>query len=177
MIKKKSIIANLIYSIYSRRGIIMRNVILSTFMMASAFTSLSSYAASPATGQFNVMIKVKESCEIKSTNDVNFADIDRSTNEAKTAQGNLSVLCTVGTPYKVALAGTGKMTNSADANSTIAYNLFQNSAYDQAWDSQNLNSKVGDGTAQQLDVYAKLTSSTNVKAGNYQDRVTATVTY
>ncbi|AXQ21233.1 SCPU domain-containing protein [Acinetobacter wuhouensis] len=155
----------------------MRKVILSTLMMASVLASLPTHATSPLTSQFNVMIKVNESCEIKSANNVNFADIDRSTNEAKTAQGNLSVLCTVGTPYQVALAGSGKMTNASDANSTIAYNLFKNPGYDQAWDEQNLNYQEGNGKPQQLEVYAKLSSTTNVKAGEYSDIVTATVTY
>ena len=155
----------------------MRKVILSTLMMASVLASLPTHATSPETRQFNVMIKVNESCEIKSADNVNFADIDRSTNEAKTAQGNLSVLCTVGTPYQVALAGSGKMTNTSDTSSTIAYNLFKNPARNEAWDDKNLNSKVGDGKLQQLEVYAQLSGSTNVKAGNYLDTVTATVTY
>lgn len=68
-------------------------------------------------------IKVNESCKFDSANDVNFADIDRSTDVNKTAEGKLNITCTLGTPYQVALAGNGKMTNTADTTSTIAYNL------------------------------------------------------
>ena len=155
----------------------MRNVILATFMTASVLASLSTNAASPVTGQFKVLIKVNESCQIDSTSDVNFADIDRSTNVNKTAEGALNITCTVGTPYQVALTGTGKMTHTTDASSTIAYNLYQDSTYKQSWDSQNKLSKDGDGKSQLATVYAKLAGNTNVKAGNYLDTVTATVTY
>ena len=156
----------------------MRNVISSTFLVVSAFASFSSHATSPVTNQFNVKIKVNESCKIDTTSDVNFADIDRSTSVNQTAQGKVNVTCTIGTPYTVGLAGSGKMSNTSDAASSIAYNLFQDTGYTKSWDnSQSLNTQTGSGTSQQLDVYAKLTSSTNVKAGNYQDRVTATVTY
>ncbi|WP_296284778.1 spore coat U domain-containing protein [uncultured Acinetobacter sp.] len=156
----------------------MRNIILSTFMMTSIFASFTTNAAAPVTAQFNVTIKVNESCKFDSANDVNFADIDRSTDVNKTAEGKLNITCTLGTPYQVALAGNGKMTNTADTTSTIAYNLYQDPAYAKNWDdSKNLLSNAGSGTSQALPVYAKLAGNTNVKAGNYSDTVTATVTY
>ena len=109
---------------------------------------------------------------------MNFADIDRSTSVNQTAQGKVNVTCTIGTPYTVGLAGSGKMSNTSDAASSIAYNLFQDTGYTKSWDnSQSLNTQTGSGTSQQLDVYAKLAGNTNVKAGNYLDTVTATVTY
>ena len=156
----------------------MRNVISSTFLVVSAFASFSSHATSPVTDHFNVTIKVNESCKIDTTSDVNFADIDRSTSVNQTAQGKVNVTCTIGTPYTVGLAGSGKMSNTSDAASSIAYNLFQDTGYTKSWDnSQSLNTQTGSGTSQQLDVYAKLAGNTNVKAGNYLDTVTATVTY
>ncbi len=178
MVKKEPIILCLIYSIYSRRSFMMRNVVLSTFMMASGLATLPTYAASPATTQFNVTITVTESCLIEKPSDINFADVDRSTNNAQTAQGKLNVTCTKGTPYKVGLANSGKMTNTADAASTIAYVLYQDTATSQIWDnSQNLFAQTGSGTVQALPVYAKLAGNTNAKAGTYSDTVVATVTY
>lgn len=156
----------------------MRNVILSSLMMASVLASLPSHAATPVTGQFKVTITVKESCKIDSTSDVNFAEIDRSTNVDQTAQGKLNITCTKDTPYQVGLAGSGKMSNTADASSTIAYDLFKDADYKQVWNnSDNLSAQTGSGTSQTLPVYAKLAGDTNAKAGNYLDTVTATVTY
>ena len=46
------------------------------------------------------------------------------------------------------------------------------------WDNdQNKYSNNGSGNVEAIPVIAKVVGSTNVRAGNYKDTVTATVTY
>ena len=158
-------------------GVIMRNILVSTLLLSASLIAVTSpaIAATDAT-QFKVKITVKESCQFTNAKDVNFAALDRSTNVDSTADGQLDITCTLGTPYNIALAGNGKMSKVGSA-STIAYNLYQDKQNTAAWDQQNLLSNTGTGVSQALPVYAKLAGNTNVEAGDYLDTVTATVTY
>ena len=80
--------------------------------------------------------------------------------------------------YKIALAGSGEMSNTNTAStSKVPYKLYQDSTRTTEWDAVNLLSKTGNGKDQAIPVYAKLAGNTNVEAGNYVDTVVATVTY
>lgn len=70
------------------------------------------------------------------------------------------------------------MTHTTDSTSSIAYQLFKASSDTAEWDNDNNRySATGSGSVQTIPVVAKLSGSTNVRAGNYADTVTATVTY
>lgn len=155
----------------------IKNILASTIFIGSSLIAINANAAGTDSTTFQVKITVNESCKFATPSDVAFAAIDRSTNVNSTATGQLNITCTLGTPYKIALAGNGKMSNTSNSGSTIAYDMFQDAQYAKAWDKTNLLSNTGSGNAQTLPVYAKLAGNTNVEAGNYLDTVTATVTY
>lgn len=155
----------------------MKNFITTALLLSSGVfiagqTNASTKAADTT---FQVKIEVVSTCAISAT-DIDFGKVN-SGMAATDKTGTLNVTCTSQTPYKVGLSGSGKMTNTADATSSIDYKLFQKSS-DTAWDNKdNLYSATGSGDVQSIPVVAKLFGSTNVRAGNYADTVTATVTY
>ncbi|WP_374574876.1 spore coat U domain-containing protein [Acinetobacter sp.] len=156
----------------------MKKVIVSAvFGFSSLFTA--AHAAGTDSTQFEVKLTVNESCKFTAAQDVEFAAIDRSTKSASNAKGQLNVTCTLNTPYKIALAGSGAMSNKTNTASTskVPYKLYQDSARTAEWDAANLLSKTGNGKDQAIPVYAKLAGDTNVEAGSYADTVVATVTY
>ena len=152
--------------------------ILSAIIATSALTSVATYAAGTDSTQFDVKITVLESCEFTSKSDVEFNPVDRSTKAGSTAKGQLNVTCTKNTPYQIALAGSGAMSNTnLVSTSKVPYKLYQDAARTTEWKDANLLKKTGNGKDQAIPVYAKLDGNTNVEAGNYVDTVVATVTY
>ena len=156
----------------------MKKIILSAIIATSALTSVATYAAGTDSTQFDVKITVLESCEFTSKSDVEFNPVDRSTKAGSTAKGQLNVTCTKNTPYQIALAGSGAMSNTnLVSTSKVPYKLYQDAARTTEWKDANLLKKTGNGKDQAIPVYAKLDGNTNVEAGNYVDTVVATVTY
>lgn len=156
----------------------MKKIILSSVIATFAFSSIAAHAAGTDTTQFQVKITVNESCKFTSKDDVEFNAVDRSTKIGSTAKGQLNLTCTLNTPYKIALAGTGAMSNTNGTSaSKVPYKLYQDAARTTEWDTTNLLSKTGSGKDQTIPVYARLAGDTNVEAGNYVDTVVATVTY
>ena len=156
----------------------MKKIILSSVIATFAFSSIAAHAAGTDTTQFQVKITVNESCKFTSKDDVVFAAVDRSSSTDSTATGQLNVTCTKNTPYQIALAGSGAMSNiDLSSTSKVPYKLYQNAARTAEWNDVNLLPGTGNGKDQTIAVYAKLAGDTNVEAGNYVDRVTATVTY
>ena len=156
-------------------GPYMKNFITTALLLSSGVFIAGQTTASTADATFKVKIEVVSTCAISAT-DIDFSEVN-SGMAATDKTGTLNVTCTSQTPYKVGLSGSGKLTNTADSTSSIDYKLFQESS-DTAWDNKdNLYSATGSGTVQAIPVVAKLSGSTNVRAGNYADTVTATVTY
>lgn len=156
----------------------MKKVIVSAVLGFSSLFTLAN-AADPKFTQFEVKLTVNESCKFTAFQNVEFASVDRSTKSASNAKGQLNVTCTLNTPYKIALAGKGEMSNTTNTSSTskVPYKLYQDSTRTTEWDAVNLLSKTGNGKDQAIPVYAKLAGNTNVEAGTYVDTVVATVTY
>ena len=103
------------------------------------------------------------------------------------ATASVSVTCTNGTTYTIALdAGTGAgATTSArlmsgPAGATLAYNLYRDAARSLPWGNTigtDVQSGTGNGTAQALTVYGRIPAAQYPTAGTYTDTVTVTVTY
>lgn len=156
-------------------GPYMKNFITTALLLSSGVFIAGQTNASTKDATFKVKIEVVSTCAISAT-DIDFGEVN-SGMAATDKTGTLNVTCTSQTPYKVGLSGSGKLTNTADPTSSIDYKLFQESS-DTAWDNKdNLYSATGSGDVQNIPVVAKLFGSTNVRAGNYADTVTATVTY
>ncbi|WP_244814067.1 spore coat U domain-containing protein [Caballeronia sp. Lep1P3] len=154
-------------------------------MAAAIVVSPSSFAGSK-TASFQVSLTIQNDCQI-SANPLSFGttgvlanNIDQST--------NLSVTCTTGTPYTVALdAGTvsgstiaqRKMANTA-ATGQVQYNLYLDAARTQVWGNTigtNTASGTGNGAAQTLTVYGRVPTQATPVADNYLSTVTATVAF
>ncbi|WP_109292293.1 Csu type fimbrial protein [Acinetobacter baumannii] len=128
-----------------------------------------------ASSDFKVKLEVLSTCAINAT-DIDFGSVNSDV-APNDKTGTLNVTCTNQTPYRVGLSGSGKMTHETDSSSTIAYQLFQNSGDKEQWDNNNQYTGIGSGDVQAISVFAKVSGSSNVRAGKYSDTVTATVTY
>ena len=148
---------------------------------------LSANAAGTDTVDFKVKITITETCKFTGTkaSDVNFGSYDRSI-DANDASGSLFVTCTKGTPYKIGLnsgrnaVGTQRKMKHLTLTDVIAYNLYTDSNRTTAWGDLATAPLTGTGTGTEvtLPVYGRVpTGSTNVSAGDYEDVVTATVSY
>ncbi|NNH37000.1 spore coat protein U domain-containing protein [Acinetobacter sp. NIPH 2377] len=156
----------------------MKNLITTALLVSSGvfIAGQTNASTKAADATFQVKIEVVSTCAISAT-DIDFDQVNSGVT-ATDKTGNLNVTCTSQTPYRVGLSGSGKMTNTADSNSSVAYQLFKASSDTAEWNNDNNQySATGSGTVQAIPVVAKLSGSTNVRAGNYADTVTATVTY
>lgn len=160
-------------------------------ILAAALAALATGAASAATDTttFNVKIVITSSCDIHT---VAATNVDFGTQPSTVTnidnQGALSLNCTPGTAYTVAL-DNGQ--NGADVNSRkmanganlVPYQLYRAAARGagDVWGSTtgaggNVLAGSGTGAAVSIPVYGRV-PSTNFPAGSYNDVITATVTY
>lgn len=156
----------------------MKNFITTALLASSGLFIAGQTSAStkPADATFQVKIEVVSTCAISAT-DIDFGQVNSGV-AATDKTGTLNVTCTSQTPYSVGLSGSGKMTHTTDAKSSVAYQLFKASSDTAEWNNDNNQySATGSGSVQAIPVVAKVSGSTNVPAGNYADVVTATVTY
>ncbi|GAA0850284.1 Csu type fimbrial protein [Cupriavidus pauculus] len=105
------------------------------------------------------------------------------------ATSTLTVQCTQGAPYSIALnAGVGsgatvaarRMTRSGGTQ-MVAYQLFSDANRTQPWGDGTQGttavSGTGNGVARTITVYGRVPGQTTPQAGSYADTVTATITY
>ncbi len=137
--------------------------------------------AGTASATFQVSANVAETCLIEAT------EIDFGTYRGtqKTSNGQISITCTNGTTYRVALdAGTsgGTVTTrkmTAPGGLHLSYGLHRDAAHSLNW-GDTVDSEVdgtGNGSAQILTVYGLLPAEQFVTASPYTDTITATVNY
>lgn len=150
-------------------------LLVSTNLLLAGQASAETPAAGTQKAQttFDVKIEVLSTCSINAT-EIDFGRVN-SGSVASDKTGTLNVTCTNQTPYRVGLSGSGEMKNETDESSSIAYELFQD--VNTRWDDEYKYSNSGSGNVEAIPVIAKVVGSTNVRAGNYKDTVTATVTY
>jgi len=145
--------------------------------------------AGTATTSFSVTATVANSC-IVSAATLAFPTYLPTATTATTGSTTLNVTCTLSDAYTVALSngsGTGadptagasgrKMTGPSSA--LLAYNLYQDAGYTQAWGSTGayLLSGTGTGVQQALTVYGRVPASQVAAAGSYSDTINVTVTF
>jgi spore coat protein U-like protein len=103
------------------------------------------------------------------------------------AQANISVACTSGAPYSVALGpgltGTGPTTRKMTRGSgAITYGLYKDAAHTLPWGDAaagagTLVSNTGIGTTQSMTIYGAVAAQTTPAPGAYSDSVVVTLTY
>lgn len=158
----------------------MKKITYVSLLISSVFGfSAAQAATAPTTQNFEVKLTINESCEFNSATNIDFGNLDRSTDVNRSESGKLTATCTIGTPYKVVLDSERQMKHESDNTSVVAYDLFQDKGAQKIWGKtvDEALEQTGTGKAQELPVYAKLQGNTNVKAGVYTDVVTAKITY
>ena len=163
--------------------------ILRPLIAASALLAAGAALAGTANNTFQVTATVVSACTV-SGSALNFGNaIDPLASATPVdASSTLSVQCTATTPYTVALnagANAGGGSNfgarvmKSGANS-IGYQLYLDAGRSSIWGDGTASSTVsgtGTGSAQNLTIYGRLPSLSNVVPGSYSDTVTVTVSY
>jgi spore coat protein U-like protein len=162
---------------------------LKTTITAGLLLALSGVAdAATKTASFQVSATVTKNCTIEAQN-LDLGEFD-GTNDLS-GQASISIRCTSGTPYDVALStgssGSYAARTLVNGSDSLNYNLFTASDHATVWgDGTNSTGQpatgtgAGMGTAQTLTVYGQLLASGNtgaIPAGTYTDSVVATITY
>ena len=164
--------------------------------MAAALVSMNARAATDST-TFDVTISITPSCNISTAGNgaptLAFGSQD-SFQTNVTGSTNLIVTCTNGAAYQLGLneglnAGAagdvntrrmiGVSTTPDNTTDYVPYQLYQDSSYGTVWgNTLDTDTKAATGTGAQdtHTVYGQV-PSTNYTVGNYQDTITATVTF
>lgn len=105
------------------------------------------------------------------------------------ATSSLSVRCTSGAPYSIALnAGTGtgatvaaRVMTRSSGTQTVTYQLFTDTNRTRLWGDGTAgtvqNTGTGSGNTQTVTIYGRVPPQVTPQAGSYSDTVTATITY
>ncbi len=141
-------------------------------------------AGSQSPISFQATANVSPSCNLQ-TSALDFGTVTLI-NGAVDAQTTLSVQCTAGIPYTVAL--NGGQANATDpsarqmtsGSATIVYGLYQDSMRSQGWgDAAGVNTLAGTGTAayQPFPIYGRVPPQPTVPPGNYADTIIVSVAF
>ncbi|MBD3770655.1 MAG: spore coat U domain-containing protein [Rhodobacterales bacterium] len=156
-------------------------------LLLIAVASLSGLAISQtATDSFTVSAEVIDACNL-TANNLDFGSYSAISGSAVDATSTLSVTCTNGTSYTIALdegttaGGAFTARLMTDSTNTLSYNLYTSAARTTVWGdgtgATQTTAGTGSGTLQSLTVYGRVPSSQNVPVGSYSDSVTATITF
>jgi len=168
-------------------GYYLIRILVSASVLGLGFTT-QIYAATD-TDQFDVTITIVSTCAIDAATagDVDFASQASTATNIQVSTASISVTCTSGTPYSIALNdganadGTSRrMQGQSVGTDFVAYELYSD-AYTTLWgDGTTFGAEkgglTGNGLAQGHTIYAQVPSA-NFPAQNYEDTVTATVTW
>jgi spore coat protein U-like protein len=144
--------------------------------------------AATKTDGFTVSVNVLKNCVIDAT-DMNLGDFVGDND--LTAQSSITVACTSGTLYSVALdagssADYGARTLVNGTGDELVYNLYTDALYQFVWGDDSGTTDVVGGTGAgmsattTLPVYGRLRAADNngaIADGVYTDTITATITY
>jgi spore coat protein U-like protein len=141
--------------------------------------------ATTTTSTFTASITIQASCQVVSSNTLNFGTQGvLVANNDTTA--TFTVQCTNTTPYNVGLnAGTtagGTVTTRLMANgaNTVSYKMYSDSGRTTNWGNTVGTDTVagtGNGATQTLTIYGRVPAQTTPAPATYTDTVTVTVTY
>lgn len=151
--------------------------------------------AGTASSTFSVTATVVNSCKINSVGNLAFGNYDPTSATAATGSSSISVNCTKGDAYTIALnygvnGGTAANRIMSDGATPTAdllnYNLYTDSAYKNVWNSTctagnncdgGTGAGPGAGNALTYTVYGQIAAGQNVPAGSYSDTITLTVNF
>ena len=154
-------------------------------LMLAAGTSHVDAATDTAT--FTVTANIVDACDVQATNHA-FGTYAPGAGTALDATSTLSVYCTVGTAYALALnIGTGggtftgrKMLSGAQE---LVYNLYTTAARSTVWGDGSGSTSTVSGTGVGMltafthTVYGRIGTAQDVQPGSYTSTVTVTLTF
>ena len=153
---------------------------------AAVVAAPESALAATATTNFTVNANVLAACSVEAT-DLDFGDYTASSVSVDDATSTVTVTCTDGEDYTVALdAGAGSsatvaaraMTSGSDE---LPYGLYTSAAYDTVWGdgtaSTSTIAATGNGLQQPHTVYGRIQTGQYVPAGAYVDTILVTVNF
>ena len=158
------------------------------FVGAIGLAMVTSYVkAATDTATFSVTANIVDACDVQATNHA-FGAYSPSSSTALDATSTLSVYCTVGTPYALALnIGTGGGTftgrKMVSGGNELVYNLYTSAARTTVWgDGSGATGTVsGTGTglltASTHTVYGRIGVNQDANPGSYSSTVTVTLTF
>lgn len=152
----------------------------------AAFAPCSAFAAGSDTDSFDVTATVLASCDV-TAGDLAFGNYDPVAAANLDAETTLSVTCTNGTAYHVAMglgSGSGstmaqrRMTKSGGSQ-TLGYVLYQDNQRSVLWGNTGTDRQAGtgDGTPDTFYVYGRVPMQQAAPAGSYSDTVVVTVSW
>ena len=140
------------------------------------------------TGELDVTLEVTAECAITNSPSINFGGTGLLSSNID-QQGTISVQCSSGTPYAIALAAGGgdgatvatrKMTRGGGTE-TVNYSLYSDNTHETGWGETlevNVVEDTGNGSGQNHTVYGRVfLQATAPVPGTYTDAVAITVHY
>lgn len=154
---------------------------LGVLMMAPA-----SHAATD-TATFNVTASIVDACDVQAS-DVAFGAYSPSASTALDSTGAVSVYCTVGTNYALALnVGTGGGTyvsrRMTSGSNQLTYNLYTTAARSTVWGDGSASTGTISGTGTGLltaathTIYGRMGISQDSPPGAYSSTITVTLNF
>ncbi|ABS24752.1 spore coat U domain-containing protein [Anaeromyxobacter sp. Fw109-5] len=146
-----------------------------TLALGAALAAGAAHAET-ATAQFQVTATVVKKCKISATT-IAFGNYDPAT--ILSAEGTLTLKCTKGTLYSVALdggsTGSRQMTQAAEV---LDYELYSDAGHTAVWPSTAAAPSVAAaGADEALIIFAQVPADQYPAPGAYADTVTATINY
>lgn len=136
------------------------------------------------TTEFNVNMNILAACTVETPEAANFGDV-LPTSTSNSAETEVTVQCSKGTPYVLAMApssgemdGIGYLSSVGGGTDKVSYSIFQDSARTKPWGaSPELTVEgLGNGKAEVHTVYLHNTEA-NFEPGAYSDLVDVFVGY
>ena len=143
--------------------------------------------AATDTATFNVTANIVDACDVQATNHA-FGAYSPSSSTALDATSTVSVYCTVGTAYSLALnvgSGGGAYTGRKmlSGSNELLYNLFTSAARTTVWGDGSGSTSTVSGTGAGLltaathTVYGRIGINQDSNPGSYSSTVTVTLTF
>nr|QJS05126.1 spore Coat Protein U domain, sigma-fimbriae tip adhesin [Psychrobacter sp.] len=172
-----------------------KTLLTATMLTLGGFAAMSANAAPITSDQFDVLLKVDQTCTVVTgaTADINLGTVAAGqaqlVGSEKTGTTTITTNCSVGSSAKITLQpvsttstnGTGNLKGSGDAlGQNVAYKLTSVSSTGPAWGTTTpVTTAVADSYAVGIEtiVYATVTDEADVIPGNYKDTVNVSVIF
>lgn len=159
---------------------------VASLLAASALLGATNAKAATATANFDVTATIIASCTISAT-DMLFGNYDPLSPTPVDQTSTISVTCTNGATYSIALDGglsgnvaARTMDDDTAGTSFLSYQLYHDAAHTTAWGDTGATDHDGTGTGsnQNITVYGRIPAGqTTPVIDSYTDTIVATITY